>query len=64
VIYTTDPFPNPPTADQRLGGADTNAQVPGGSSQTYDVEALDPGKYFFRCDFHPTTMTGTFVVVK
>jgi plastocyanin len=64
VIYTTDPFPNPPTADQRLGGADTNAQVPAGSSQTYDVKALDPGTYFFRCDFHPTTMTGTFVVAK
>ena len=21
-----------------------------------------PGNYFFRCDVHPTTMTGTFVV--
>ena len=23
--------------------------------------ALDAGAYFFRCDVHPTTMTGTFV---
>jgi plastocyanin len=30
---------------------------------TYDVEAVDePGQYFFQCDVHPTTMTGTFVV--
>jgi plastocyanin len=64
VIYTTDPFPNQPTADQRLGGADTNGPVPGGTSQTYDVKALQPGTYFFRCDFHPTVMTGTFVVTK
>jgi len=26
------------------------------------VPALDAGTYFFRCDVHPTTMTGTFVV--
>ena len=24
-----------------------------------EVPALDPGEYFFRCDYHPTTMTGT-----
>jgi plastocyanin len=30
---------------------------------TYDVEAIDePGQYYFQCDVHPTTMTGTFVV--
>jgi nitrite reductase (NO-forming) len=29
---------------------------------TYEVPALDAGTYFFRCDVHPTTMTGTFVV--
>jgi plastocyanin len=29
---------------------------------TYKVPPLDTGTYFFRCDVHPTTMTGTFVV--
>ena len=26
------------------------------------LPALDPGTYYFRCDFHPTTMTGTITV--
>ncbi len=26
------------------------------------VEALEPGEYFFRCDTHPTQMTGTLIV--
>jgi plastocyanin len=26
---------------------------------TYNVPALEPGKYFFLCEVHPTTMTGT-----
>jgi plastocyanin len=29
---------------------------------TYDVPALPAGTYTFRCDVHPTQMTGTFVV--
>jgi plastocyanin len=28
-------------------------------TRTYSVPALDAGTYFFRCDVHPTTMTGT-----
>jgi plastocyanin len=37
--------------------------VQGPGSITYDVDPIDqPGQYFFRCDIHPTTMTGTFVV--
>ncbi len=35
---------------------------PGVETVTYEVPALEPGIYFFRCDVHPTTMTGTFVV--
>ncbi len=27
----------------------------------YDVPALEPGEYFFRCDLHPE-MTGTLIV--
>ncbi len=36
-----------------------------GGVTTYEVKPpLDAGTFFFRCDFHPTTMTGTFVVLK
>lgn len=30
---------------------------------SYQVPALQPGEYFFHCDVHPTTMTGTIQVV-
>ena len=31
----------------------------------YHVDPIDkPGDYYFHCDYHPTTMTGTFVVLK
>jgi len=30
----------------------------------YDVPTLDAGSYYFHCDIHPTTMTGTLAVVK
>ncbi len=33
---------------------------PGVDDTAFDVPA--PGSYFFRCDVHPTTMTGTFTV--
>lgn len=33
----------------------------GGKTVTYNVEALDPGSYYFQCDVHPE-MNGTFVV--
>jgi nitrite reductase (NO-forming) len=36
--------------------------VSGPKTMTYKVDALKPGTYFFRCDVHPTTMFGTFVV--
>jgi plastocyanin len=40
----------------------TGEMVTGPDTVTYEVGALEPGTYFFRCDVHPTTMTGTFVV--
>ena len=40
----------------------TGALVTGPKTATYKVDALEPGTYFFRCDVHPTTMTGTFIV--
>jgi plastocyanin len=37
--------------------------VTGPTTTTYTFTAPStPGTYFFRCDVHPTTMTGTFVV--
>lgn len=42
----------------------TGGSADGGATTTYDVDPLDAGTYFFRCDYHPTTMTGTFAVVK
>lgn len=30
----------------------------------YQVPAIEPGSYFFRCDVHPTQMTGTIVAEK
>jgi plastocyanin len=38
---------------------------PGSGSITYDVDPIEEaGDYYFQCDFHPTTMTGTFVVAE
>ena len=39
------------------------AKTTGVSTVTYTFTApTTPGTYFFRCDVHPTTMTGEFVV--
>lgn len=34
----------------------------GPATLTYQVQALEPGVYLFRCDVHPTTMYGALVV--
>jgi len=49
---------------KQLGGGTISQPVAGGQTQSYSVKPLQPGQYFYRCDFHPTTMTGTFVVAK
>lgn len=39
--------------------------IPGGSTADYSFKTpTKPGSYFFRCDVHPTSMFGTFVVKK
>jgi plastocyanin len=39
------------------------AKTTGVSTVTYTFDApTTPGTYFFRCDVHPTTMTGQFIV--
>jgi plastocyanin len=53
------------SATTRLGGAGSPGEiVAGGSSTKYNVDPLQAGTYFFHCDIHPTTMTGTFIVTK
>jgi hypothetical protein len=51
-----------PSAAEQLGGGTVEEPVAPGESITYDVDALDPARYFYRCDFHPATMTGALVV--
>lgn len=38
------------------------AEVPAGSSTDYNIPPLKTGNYYFHCDLHPTSMTGTVVV--
>jgi plastocyanin len=51
-----------PSATEQMGGGTVEEPVASGDSTTYEVDPLDPGDYFYRCDFHPTTMTGTLTV--
>lgn len=38
------------------------AEVGAGSTTDYQVDPLEAGDYFFRCDLHPTSMTGTVTI--
>jgi cytochrome c oxidase subunit 2 len=58
AVYTKDPA----AGGELLGGAtDINDTVTAPDSTTYEVDALDPGNYYFQCDVH-TGMNGDFVV--
>jgi plastocyanin len=50
------------TGATRLGGASGPTDfIVGPDTVTYEVDPFDPGTFFFRCDIHPGTMTGTFI---
>jgi plastocyanin len=46
------------------GGVDlwVGKNVEGPKVFTYHVDALPPGTYYFRCNFHRLVMHGTFIV--
>lgn len=48
-----------PAKTKKLFGGDIKR---GPAKVTYDVTALDAGRYYFQCDVHPDQMTGTFIV--
>jgi plastocyanin len=49
-----------PSASTVLFKGDT---VTGVASATYTIPAMEPGSYYFHCDFHPESMNGTVTVV-
>ena len=48
-----------PPAKDEVAATDVE---PGPRTQRLRVPALEPGRYFYQCDAHPTTMTGTLMV--
>lgn len=48
-----------PPASGQVAATETR---PGTVTQRLALPALDAGRYFFQCDVHPTTMTGTLTV--
>ncbi len=48
-----------PGTSTSIGATDV---VQGVSTQTLSLGSLAPGSYHFKCDVHPTQMSGTLVV--
>ena len=54
VVFGEDPAANPQATSLFTG-----AIITGPLRTTYEMPPLQAGKYFFHCEVHPTTMTGT-----
>jgi plastocyanin len=54
AIYSNQDYSGPPVFQGSV--------VLGGASSAYQVNAMTPGTYYFRCDIHPTVMKGTLTV--
>ena len=49
-------------SDEKAPVVFTGPLVQGPGSQVYAIKPLQPGSYFYFCQVHPTTMTGTLTV--
>lgn len=70
---TTLTFENNDTSAHNISIYDSKAQasggealfegeiIDGGSSVGYEIEALEPGQYYFQCDLHPAMNGSVFV---
>jgi plastocyanin len=57
AFYPSSTSTNQPVSPGAIG---LSFPGPGVDDTAFDIPSA--GNYFFRCDVHPTTMTGTFTV--
>jgi plastocyanin len=58
VLHNIAFYTNRSATSKIFGGA----IITGPATETFTFPAPGAGNYFFRCDVHPDTMTGTFIV--
>ncbi len=64
VPHNVDIYKDPGYTQHLAGANGTGDTITGPNTTTYSVQGLPAGTYYFRCDIHPTLMTGVFVVAK
>jgi plastocyanin len=57
-------FPEDPAEDPGAEALFTGELVTGPGEITYSISPLEAGTYFFHCEVHPTTMTGSIEVAE
>jgi hypothetical protein len=63
-IHNVNVYPDETSTEALLQPAGEGT-ITGPDSTTYEGDPIEePGDLFFKCDVHPTTMTGTFVVAE